>query len=90
MEKIFPSIFYCFQTQEYVVTELKDAECFSVGSDASIVGKIMYVVQYFNTETGYVKKQLEFPEVPFKSSKDEFGKISGRRKFYGLDSGNCL
>ncbi|KAF2887629.1 hypothetical protein ILUMI_18544, partial [Ignelater luminosus] len=64
--------------QEQVVTQLKDAQYFSVGSDASNVGNIKtypYAVQYFNTETGISKKVLDFYEDPFESSKDIFRKI---------------
>lgn len=64
--------------QEQVVTELKEAKYFSVGSDASNVGNVKtypYSVQYFNVETGISKKLLDFYEDPFESSKDIFGKI---------------
>lgn len=64
--------------QEQVVTELKDAEYFSVGSDASNIGNIKtfpYAVQYFNPETGISRKLLDFYEDPFESSKDIFEKI---------------
>lgn len=74
--------------QEQVVTEIKNAEYFSVGSDASNVGNMKtypYAVQYFNTETGISKKLLDFYEDPFESSKDVFRKIKEVTENNGLN-----
>lgn len=60
-ETIEPSTLFLYLTSEYKSNayELKDAEYFSVGSDASNIGNIKtypYAVEYFNPETGISKK----------------------------------